>query len=229
MSPDGRGQRSRSCAASRRSTSSTTACASPTRRWSPPRRSPTATSPTASSPTKPSTSWTRRPRACAWRWISKPEALDELDRRIIQLKIEREALKKEVDTGLQGSSRPAGEGAVRPRAAIGFADPALDGGEGKACRGEQDQGAARPGPHRSRSCPTYRRPRQGRRTRLWPHSRARAPAEGGGSSVGQGRRHGRGGGDAGPRRAHRYVAAGPASPSTRCWRAKAREASAHGG
>ncbi|HXM69696.1 MAG TPA: AAA family ATPase, partial [Thermoanaerobaculia bacterium] len=29
---------------------------------------------------------------------SKPEALDELDRRIIQLKIEREALKKEVDT-----------------------------------------------------------------------------------------------------------------------------------
>ncbi len=30
---------------------------------------------------------------------SKPEALDELDRRIIQLKIEREALKKESDTG----------------------------------------------------------------------------------------------------------------------------------
>ena len=29
---------------------------------------------------------------------SKPEALDELDRRIIQLKIEREALKKETDS-----------------------------------------------------------------------------------------------------------------------------------
>ena len=29
---------------------------------------------------------------------SKPEALDELDRRIMQLKIEREALKKEKDT-----------------------------------------------------------------------------------------------------------------------------------
>ncbi|MFX7071626.1 hypothetical protein ABTI09_20255, partial [Acinetobacter baumannii] len=28
---------------------------------------------------------------------SKPEALDELDRRIMQLKIEREALKKETD------------------------------------------------------------------------------------------------------------------------------------
>ncbi len=28
---------------------------------------------------------------------SKPEELDELDRRMIQLKIEREALKKEID------------------------------------------------------------------------------------------------------------------------------------
>ena len=30
---------------------------------------------------------------------SKPEELDELDRRIVQLKIEREALKKETDPG----------------------------------------------------------------------------------------------------------------------------------
>src|SRR5690606_39406143 len=29
---------------------------------------------------------------------SKPEALDEIDRRLVQLKIEREALKKETDT-----------------------------------------------------------------------------------------------------------------------------------
>ena len=34
---------------------------------------------------------------------SKPEAIDELDRRIIQLKIEREALKKETDRGLARS------------------------------------------------------------------------------------------------------------------------------
>ena len=34
---------------------------------------------------------------------SKPEALDELDRRMMQLKIEREALKKENGHGLQGS------------------------------------------------------------------------------------------------------------------------------
>ncbi len=55
----GRAERSRtpspSCAASRRSTSCTTACASPTARWSPRRRCPTATSPTASCPTRRST------------------------------------------------------------------------------------------------------------------------------------------------------------------------------
>ena len=50
---------------------------------------------------------------------SKPEALDELDRRIIQLKIEREALKKETDQASQGPARPAGEGAGRPRGAVG--------------------------------------------------------------------------------------------------------------
>ena len=38
---------------------------------------------------------------------SKPEALDELDRRIMQLKIEREALKKETDDGSQDPARPA--------------------------------------------------------------------------------------------------------------------------
>jgi ATP-dependent Clp protease ATP-binding subunit ClpB len=40
---------------------------------------------------------------------SKPEELDELDRRIMQLKIEREALKKETDQAskdrLSGSTR----------------------------------------------------------------------------------------------------------------------------
>ncbi len=39
---------------------------------------------------------------------SKPEELDELDRRIIQLKIEREALKKETDRGLRRPAETAG-------------------------------------------------------------------------------------------------------------------------
>ena len=32
-------------------------------------------------------------------WFCKPEALDKIDRRLIQLKIEREAVKKEDDEG----------------------------------------------------------------------------------------------------------------------------------
>ena len=44
---------------------------------------------------------------------SKPEELDELDRRIIQLKIEQEALKKETDAGLQGPAEQA-RGRTRP-------------------------------------------------------------------------------------------------------------------
>ena len=59
----GRGHRSRSSAACRSATRSTTASRSPTRRSSRPPSSRTATSPTASSPTRRSTSSTRRPRA----------------------------------------------------------------------------------------------------------------------------------------------------------------------
>ena len=40
---------------------------------------------------------TRPLRASVWRSTAKPEEIDELDRRVIQLKIEREALKKEND------------------------------------------------------------------------------------------------------------------------------------
>ena len=36
---------------------------------------------------------------------SKPEEIDELDRRLIQLKIEQAALKKESDKGIQGAPR----------------------------------------------------------------------------------------------------------------------------
>ena len=48
---------------------------------------------------------------------SKPEALDELDRRVIQLKIEREALKKETDQASKDRLGAAREGAGRPRGA----------------------------------------------------------------------------------------------------------------
>ena len=44
---------------------------------------------------------------------SKPEELDELDRRIMQLKIEREALKKETDKRVEGPAGKAGTGPDR--------------------------------------------------------------------------------------------------------------------
>jgi ATP-dependent Clp protease ATP-binding subunit ClpB len=68
---------------------------------------------------------------------SKPEEIENLDRRIIQLKIEREALKKETDRASKDRLPGAGGGARQSRAAIGRAHPALAGekekiaGEGK--------------------------------------------------------------------------------------------------
>ena len=53
---------------------------------------------------------------------SKPEELDELDRRIIQLKIEQEALKKETDAGLARSAGQARRRARRPPGEVRRAD-----------------------------------------------------------------------------------------------------------
>ena len=50
---------------------------------------------------------------------SKPEKLDELDRRIIQLKIEREALKKEFGPRLQGSAQEGRAGGRRAGSPVG--------------------------------------------------------------------------------------------------------------
>ena len=48
----------------------------------------------------------------------KPEELDELDRRVIQLKIEREALRKESDRGVARTAGAAGEGTGRARGRV---------------------------------------------------------------------------------------------------------------
>ena len=61
---------------------------------------------------------------------SKPEALDELDRRVIQLKIEREALRKERDAGLARAAGEAGEGAGRAGGEVERDDRRLEGGKG---------------------------------------------------------------------------------------------------
>ena len=49
---------------------------------------------------------------------SKPEELDEIDRDLMRLKIEREALKKEDDAASRDRLAQAGEGAGRPRGAL---------------------------------------------------------------------------------------------------------------
>ena len=58
---------------------------------------------------------------------SKPEALDELDRRIMQLKIEREALKKETDKASQDRLPDAGKGTGRAGRTVRRADRQMAG------------------------------------------------------------------------------------------------------
>ena len=64
--------------------------------------------------------WSTRPRpGCVWQVDSKPEELDEMDRRLLQLRIEREALKRETDeasaTGLKSWSARSWNWRSNPR------------------------------------------------------------------------------------------------------------------
>ena len=150
---------------------------------------------------------------------SKPEELDELDRRIIQLKIEQEALKKETDAGLARTGSQALERARRAAGEVGRADDALAGREGQARRGAEAQGRARQRAQR-------RSPRRSARATIAeagdspmassPSSRRSSPPPRRQSARGAGRR----GGDA-PTMSRRSCRAGPACRSTRCSRASA--------
>ena len=127
---------------------------------------------------------------------SKPEELDELDRRIMQLKIEREALKKEKDHSVEGPARQAREGDRQSRGGGERAFEPLAGGEAEAGERPETEGAARPGPHRARAGAAEGRPRPRRRARLRRHSRPRSEAQEARRGRTEGRRHGAGGGDA---------------------------------
>ena len=96
---------SASCAGSRSATRCTTACASPTPRWSPPRRCPTATSPTGSCRTRRST-WSTRPRpGCGWRSTPGRSRSTRSSGRVRRLEIEEMALAKESDAASAGAAR----------------------------------------------------------------------------------------------------------------------------
>ena len=137
---------------------------------------------------------------------SKPEALDELDRRIMQLKIEREALKKETDEGSQHSARQARGRTCRPRGARRrrcrrkwLAEKERVQGSQKlkeeldARRAAELEIAQRSG-----------RPRAGRRARLWRDPRPRKAHQG--SRADQRRRQARQSDGRGSRDARRHRA-----------------------
>ena len=109
---------------------------------------------------------------------SKPEELDSIDREIVRLKIEQEALKKESDPGLEGAAEEARKGAGRrwrssrptsPRAGSRRRSKLSDAQKLKT---ELDQLRSR-----TRQCAAQGRVPARRRTRLWPHPRAREEAQ----------------------------------------------------
>ena len=90
---------------------------------------------------------------------SKPEELDAIDRDLMQMKIEREALQEGERCGLQGPSGAAREVDRGARGEVQGAHPALGGGEEQARLGPEAQGGARPAPHRAGAGAAPRRPR----------------------------------------------------------------------
>ena len=134
---------------------------------------------------------------------SKPEELDELDRRIIQLKIEQEALKKETDAASRDRLAKLAAELARARGEVGRADDALAGGEGQARRGAEAEGGSRKRAQRARPGAAQGRLRRGRTARLWRHPRTGEEARR--DREPELRGAGRRGGDARPCRAGRVA------------------------
>ena len=103
---------------------------------------------------------------------SKPEELDEIDRRLMQLKIEREALKKEKDAASKDRLAKLEKEIADLEEKANALAPDLAGREGEARRRAEAQGAARRRAHRARAGAAPRRPRQGGRARLRRDPRA---------------------------------------------------------
>ena len=89
---------------------------------------------------------------------SKPEELDEIDRRIVQLKIEREALTKETDAASKKRLEKLEDELRRPGGPVGRDDRALEGREGEGRPGRAGPRGARPPAGRTGRRPAPRRP-----------------------------------------------------------------------
>ena len=92
---------------------------------------------------------------------SMPAELDEVHRRIMQLEIEREALRKETDPASRERLREAREGAGGPEGGEGPPVVALAAGEGSDPGRPQAEGGARAGAPRDAARAAGRRLRQG--------------------------------------------------------------------
>ena len=206
-----------------------TACASPIRRWCRPPRFPNRYITDRFLPDKAIDLMDEAAsRIYAWRSSPSPRRSMTLDRRIIQLKIEREALKKESDKASQGPARDARGrrlANLEEEQAVCRADPALAGREGedrpvaKKLKEELDQARHRAGTGR-----TQWRSGQGRRAFLRHHPGPREEAAGGSRRNRPRAAHAARGGD---ERRHRRQScrAGPAFRSTRCSKANAKSCS----
>ena len=123
---------------------------------------------------------------------SKPEELDSIDREIVRLKIEQEALKKESDPGSKDRLKKSGSRIEVAGEAVGRYHQPLESGKGKAVGRAKAQDRARPVARRTRQCAAQGRIPARRRTGLWPHSGAGEEAQGHRGNRRQARRHGRG-------------------------------------
>ena len=103
---------------------------------------------------------------------SMPTEIDEVERRIQQLEIEREALKKEKRRGLEGAARGARGRAGRAARELRRDEGALAEREGGDRRDQGRQGAARGGRPRGRAGRARSRPRAGRRSCVTARSRS---------------------------------------------------------
>ena len=156
---------------------------------------------------------------------SMPQEIDEVERRIMQLEIERQALQKEKDTAVASSAAKTLERELAELQEKSAGDEgAVAAGEGDARRRRQDQAADRAGAHRGRAGDaraaisqkaaeiTYGRIPQLEQQMQRRRAEAREHAEGRPQFLKE---------EVTPRTSPRSSRAGPAFRSRGCWRASA--------
>ena len=163
---------------------------------------------------------------------SKPEAIDKLDRRLIQLQIERASVLKEKDEASQAPPRPDRGGDRPPAARDRRPERDLEGREGRRAGLGAAAGRHRPHPLADRGAEAEGRLRQGRRAAVRQAPGARAQAQGrAGDRAEEGRRRRPAAAPAHPRRRRgdrRGGGAGHRHPGRQADAGRARQAAADG-